>query len=87
MSYGCLQFLRHHPGELAAPFDGLDHDIVGDDVERLLPLALRVDLCRHRRIAGAPRDAATAISLHAVWMSFSNDVRSGSDRPIGADPR
>src|SRR6185312_10007631 len=53
---GLVQFLRYDATELAAPFTGLDHDLVRGDVERLLLLGMDIDpRCRHRR--GAERAA------------------------------
>ena len=39
---GVVHFLRGHGGKVAAPFVGLEQDLVGDHVELLLDLALHV---------------------------------------------
>src|SRR5260221_14086958 len=52
---GPLHPLGHHAGKVAAPFATAEHDLVGDEVERLLVLALNVDAAgRAARAAHEP---------------------------------
>ena len=73
-----VHLLRRHAGKVAGPFVGLDHHVVGDDVELLLRFAL--DVLARRRCPStpisAPLDTALLMTLQAVAMSLSRPVKS-----------
>jgi hypothetical protein len=72
-----VHFLGGHAGQVAAPLVGADHDVVGDDVELLLRLALHVFLSSEPITpSSAPLLTTLEIALQAMTTSFSSEVKS-----------
>src|SRR4051812_1154734 len=65
-----IHLLGHHPGEMPSPFAGGDEDLVGEEVEVLLPLALAV---LGTRIAERARKRA-ARRKHGDFLDGGRDV-------------